>query len=170
MKYKRWMELGRSMVEMLGVLAIIGVLSIVGIAGYKKAMAKIHANELMELGIKIYNESVAKEAVNPSATDDLARLYLRGVSGVGVSTTQHLGWEAPSWTAANFNIMARARESSHVIIFYYLTESTGGKEVCEELATMTQESNEAHYRLLPSGSIKVACNKGNKTDNANSWW
>ena len=45
---KNLMQLGRSMVEMLGVLAIIGVLSIVGIAGYKKAMAKIHANELME--------------------------------------------------------------------------------------------------------------------------
>ncbi len=31
---------GRSMVEMLGVLAIIGVLSVGGIAGYSKAMAK----------------------------------------------------------------------------------------------------------------------------------
>ncbi len=33
-------ESGRSMVEMLGVLAIIGVLSVGGIAGYSKAMAK----------------------------------------------------------------------------------------------------------------------------------
>lgn len=32
---------GRSMIEMLGVLAIIGVLSIGGIAGYSKAMTKI---------------------------------------------------------------------------------------------------------------------------------
>lgn len=31
---------GRSMVEMLGVLAIIGVLSVAGISGYSKAMAK----------------------------------------------------------------------------------------------------------------------------------
>ena len=31
---------GRSMVEMLGVLAIIGVLSVGGISGYSKAMAK----------------------------------------------------------------------------------------------------------------------------------
>lgn len=31
---------GRSMVEMLGVLAIIGVLSVAGIAGYSRAMAK----------------------------------------------------------------------------------------------------------------------------------
>ena len=33
-------EHGRSMVEMLGVLAIIGVLSVGGISGYSKAMAK----------------------------------------------------------------------------------------------------------------------------------
>lgn len=33
-------ELGRSMVEMLGVLAIVGVLSLGGVLGYTKAMAK----------------------------------------------------------------------------------------------------------------------------------
>lgn len=33
-------QTGRSMVEMLGVLAIIGVLSVGGIAGYSKAMTK----------------------------------------------------------------------------------------------------------------------------------
>ncbi len=38
---------GRSMVEMLGVLAIIGVLSIGGIAGYTMAMNRYKANELL---------------------------------------------------------------------------------------------------------------------------
>lgn len=38
-------ESGRSMVEMLGVLAIIGVLSIGGIAGYVLAMHRNMANE-----------------------------------------------------------------------------------------------------------------------------
>ena len=33
-------EDGRSMVEMLGVLAIIGVLSVAGISGYSMAMRK----------------------------------------------------------------------------------------------------------------------------------
>ena len=40
-------ESGRSMVEMLGVLAIIGVLSIGGIAGYTMAMNRYRANELL---------------------------------------------------------------------------------------------------------------------------
>ena len=37
-------EKGRSMIEMLGVLAIIGVLSVVGISGYSKAMGKWRSN------------------------------------------------------------------------------------------------------------------------------
>ena len=40
-------ENGRSMVEMLGVLAIIGVLSVAGIAGYTIAMQKYRANEIV---------------------------------------------------------------------------------------------------------------------------
>ena len=43
MKYTN--ESGRSMVEMLGVLAIIGVLSVGGIAGYSKAMNKYKINK-----------------------------------------------------------------------------------------------------------------------------
>jgi len=38
-------ESGRSMVEMLGVLAVIGVLSVGGIYGYKQAMMKIRMNK-----------------------------------------------------------------------------------------------------------------------------
>ena len=41
-------ETGRSMVEMLGVLAIIGVLSIGGIMGYSYGMDKYRANETMQ--------------------------------------------------------------------------------------------------------------------------
>ncbi len=40
-------EYGRSMVEMLGVLAVMGILSVAGIAGYKNAMNKYRANELL---------------------------------------------------------------------------------------------------------------------------
>ena len=42
-------ENGRSMVEMLGVLAIIGVLSVAGIAGYTMAMNKYKSNEILNL-------------------------------------------------------------------------------------------------------------------------
>ena len=41
-------ENGRSMIEMLGVLAIIGVLSVGGIAGYSKAMSKYRTNKMID--------------------------------------------------------------------------------------------------------------------------
>ena len=49
-------ETGRSMVEMLGVLAVIGVLSVGGIMGYKFGMMKYRVNEIInELNIIAYD-------------------------------------------------------------------------------------------------------------------
>ena len=44
----RKLQKGRSMIEMLGVLAIVGVLSIGGLAGYTMAMNRWRANTLMD--------------------------------------------------------------------------------------------------------------------------
>lgn len=41
-------EYGRSMIEMLGVLAVIGVLSIAGLQAYRIAMAKFRTNNVLE--------------------------------------------------------------------------------------------------------------------------
>ena len=46
---------GRSMIEMLGVLAIIGVLSVGGIAGYSKAMTKFKTNTVLSQFSTIIN-------------------------------------------------------------------------------------------------------------------
>ena len=54
---------GRSMVEMLGVLAIIGVLSVGAIAGYSKAMMKYKLNKYSEQINTIIN-AVARNAHN----------------------------------------------------------------------------------------------------------
>ena len=48
MKFKK-SQSGRSMVEMLGVLAIIGVLSVGGIAGYSLSMRRHRANQVVDI-------------------------------------------------------------------------------------------------------------------------
>ena len=48
MNFKK-LESGRSMVEMLGVLAIIGVLSVGGIAGYSLSMRRHRANQVVDV-------------------------------------------------------------------------------------------------------------------------
>ena len=59
---------GRSMVEMLGVLAIIGVLSVGAIAGYSKAMFKYKLNKHAESFNLLLNEAI-------KAYPDLRRHY-----------------------------------------------------------------------------------------------
>ena len=46
-------QLGRSMIEMLGVLAIIGVLSVGGIAGYSKVMEQFKINKTIDQIVQI---------------------------------------------------------------------------------------------------------------------
>ena len=46
---------GRSMIEMLGVLAISGVLSVGGIAGYSKAMQKYRTNKTIDMVSQLAN-------------------------------------------------------------------------------------------------------------------
>ena len=47
-KKKTENQSGRSMIEMLGVLAIIGVLSVGGLAGYNMAMRRVRLNRFIE--------------------------------------------------------------------------------------------------------------------------
>ena len=57
-------ESGRSMVEMLGVLAIIGVLSVGGIAGYKLAIEKYAGTHVATLVSRLL-VALKSESFNP---------------------------------------------------------------------------------------------------------
>ncbi len=71
---------GRSMVEMLGVLAIIGVLSVGAISGYSKAMMKYKLNKQNEqIGyiidqLQVLNLNLSKENFSNSPTNVLEKL------------------------------------------------------------------------------------------------
>ena len=64
-------ESGRSMVEMLGVLAIIGVLSVGGIAGYTMAMNKYRANEIAAAAAQCGIMAVAKATTGGSKVNSV---------------------------------------------------------------------------------------------------
>ena len=61
-------QIGRSMVEMLGVLAIIGVLSVGGIAGYSKAMEKYNINKLRDQFFQILHNLTTAAAAGHETT------------------------------------------------------------------------------------------------------
>ncbi len=48
---------GRSIVEMLGVLAIMGVITVMGISGYSQAIGKINRNNVVEQVTKLAQET-----------------------------------------------------------------------------------------------------------------
>ena len=75
-------ENGRSMVEMLGVLAIIGVLSIGGIAGYTMAMNRYRANEIIDTASKL---SVIAQTSNVSGGTYREPTY----TDIGLSAAPH---------------------------------------------------------------------------------
>ena len=66
MKY----ETGRSMVEMLATLSIIGVLSVGAVAGFKTAMNKHKANELIQ-ELKMHSVSLAGQALSQNLPENM---------------------------------------------------------------------------------------------------
>ncbi len=88
---KRTNESGRSMVEMLGVLAIIGVLSIGGIAGYSMAMNRYRANEALDLATKyavvLYSGKQTYAALHTDGSYSPLSLYAVGLTTDKSSTS-----------------------------------------------------------------------------------
>ena len=69
---------GRSMVEMLGVLAIVGVLSVGAIAGYSKAMMKYRLNKTTDIATQLFATTFTKFAHDFSSlsADEYGSAYL----------------------------------------------------------------------------------------------
>ena len=111
-------ETGRSMVEMLGVLAIIGVLSVGGIAGYTSAMNKHRANELL-------NEA-SKRAVMASS-----QFTLQGAS------TASLNGFPTSVSGGVFSNSVTLTENRQFV----LSISGVSKAVCEEILSKVINTN-----------------------------
>lgn len=82
-------ESGRSMVEMLGVLAIIGVLSIGGIAGYTMAMNRYRANEIIDAAAKVAVIAMTKTDGSNATLADIGydNTTLAGLEGITADST-----------------------------------------------------------------------------------
>lgn len=98
---------GRSMVEMLGVLAIIGVLSIGGISGYSMAMNRYRANELIALA-----SNTAVIAVTRDRSSDGTQCASIADTGIDIGNGSETIVGLPGITG----ITACVNEDEHAII------------------------------------------------------
>ena len=77
------LQTGRSMVEMLGVLAIIGVLTVGAMAGYKTAMKRLRANNILELITQASLEAQrANKKIDLEDLDDVSESTLQCIQNV----------------------------------------------------------------------------------------
>ena len=128
-------ESGRSMIEMLGVLAIIGVLSIGGIAGYSKAMGKHRVNKCIDQITQIVSSTRALfyghknyAALDDSTANLVEKAHLfPDELGTGTGTNPFGG---------NVVIKAAKKNSSDTKKkAFSLTYTTIPEESCVDLAT-----------------------------------
>ena len=175
---------GRSMIEMLSVLAVIGVLSILGIAGYKKAMLKYQANELMKLAQILYNEATARamtlpdKLVSEMTTEEKNkfRLYLTTSANPDtIGAIGNMGLTKPSFMSHDyFNIIVNLVPSSYTGRYYrnqpyHQIRFVGMNDdcsICEQLKSFTEKNSDVEYRYFPKKQegdfwgIQVSCYRG----------
>ena len=105
-------ESGRSMVEMLGVLAIIGVLSIGGIAGYTMAMNRYKANELLNAASMLNVVAMSQDGGNGVTSGSYSSLVaanpstIAGVSVANITVTAKNTVQVTTGDAAVCSAMA----------------------------------------------------------------
>ena len=144
---KRQSEVGRSMIEMLGVLAIVGVLSVGGIAGYSKAMEKYKMNKLMAeynqliFGLLEYNDDLQKNIEGePFLTDFVISLNLMPNTWKKLNS-QFLEDSQGNWLEIRYRQSDNYDINGHGLIIDFLlggmTTDDSGKQKSENFAAKT---------------------------------
>ncbi len=132
---------GRSMVEMLGVLAIIGVLSVGAIAGYSKAMMKYKLNKHAEaVNMLINNSLILKDkVVSGTNMHDILEKTNSLPDGIYRSDTFQLSdryFNVPMYIYWNTN----AYDGSYGGIQFKFSASSEGREICRNIVIAAKEN------------------------------
>ena len=150
---------GRSMVEMLGVLAIIGVLSVGGIAGYSKAMAKFKLSKAMDQVSNVVTNIRTLYSGQPNY-DGLTTSIAIQMGAVGAEMLNGKKATSASKAYNAFNGEVAIVEDSSTPQQFVVTFNGLGKEACVALMTADWGSG--------SGSGLVSIGTGTDTDGGGS--
>ncbi|MBE6450475.1 MAG: hypothetical protein E7016_00745 [Alphaproteobacteria bacterium] len=147
-------ELGRSMVEMLGVLAIIGVLSVGGIAGYSKAMMKHKMNEHRVMlnslinTLFMYADKVISFNNNSTETVIISEtFYKSGLLPDDVRLYEH----STDYLRDVFNNsiwLFTNPYAKQVGMGYTITGNETGREICVNLINVAKENSANLFQIL----------------------
>ena len=148
-------QTGRSMVEMLGVLAIIGVLSVGGIAGYSRAMAKFKISKAMDQMSML----VANIRTLYSGQRSYAGLDNGAANSFGVVPSDMSGGAGGAIITNAFGSDVTIGTSTDNLRFFVAFDGLG-REACVQLATADWGSGSG------SGLVSVDPSSGAAAGNA----
>ena len=155
-------ELGRSMIEMLGVLAIIGVLSIGAIQGYRYAFNKYNANETInELNLRANDISQRMER--------LIELHHAGEINMEMGPTMRTGYPVRARMSPQYTdyfemfvsevpsdvckLLLQSQWQAPYSIFVGITEYKASVDICGE-AEKVELAYEFHKELLQAEDVE----------------
>ena len=146
-------ESGRSMVEMLGVLAIIGILSIGGLSGYSRAMKKYRANELI-------NEA-SRRAIS------VAEQFMYG-------NTADLGeFNNNTFKAAEFATDPITKDVNNQFELAFVTGKIPDEDTCEQMKDLTENGSIMKFaddcsKITLNADLKKFTSNDNSSSNNSS--
>lgn len=147
--------LGRSMIEMLGVLAIIGVLSVGGIAGFSKMLAhqKIMQTQEQINAIAAKLSSVGAEASSFSGLNNKTAIKFGAIPSEAIVDAKAGTLQNPY--KGEIRISPTADEASYLIIYTKLP-----KDACIALATMEWGGNNSSFVRIGAFSTEAYLAQG----------
>ena len=149
---------GRSMVEMLGVLAIIGVLSVGGISGYSKAMAKfklVKAQDQITMLLMNIRAAYATSPTYSGLTSTVAAEYNLAPGDMIVSTSS----ATKLYGAFGGEVTVTTLGDSDN--YFSITMNDLGKEACRSLGSSDWGTDGLiKMTINVSGDVSATCTTG----------
>ncbi len=143
---------GRSMVEMLGVLAIIGVLSVGAIAGYSKAMMKYKLNQHAQAVNMLINnalqikDKLAYEANTLTAYGDIFKKLNLLPDGIEYVANDYL---QDKWFKNDIYIYHNSLEqNNHGAVRFGFLPTSYGAEICRNIVIAAKENAANLWRIV----------------------
>ena len=157
---------GRSMVEMLGVLAIIGVLSVGAIAGYSKAMMKYKLNKHAESINMLINNSLQMVSQLGAKEENIKShaitLYKLGLIPDGIKYNKY-SYPDALFDIFNNKIRVYTKDKADNAYNYGISFSTKNSFLdinsCRNIITVAKE-NSANLKLVVAYNIDEASHFG----------
>ena len=141
---------GRSMVEMLGVLAIIGVLSVGAIAGYSKAMMKYKLNKQAEQLNTIINASIRYyndlRLINHNGEYNLIPILDKLDEIPKEMIVQNNNWILKDVFGTTITIYYH--NTNYLGIIHYIDKSKRSVEICRNIIITAKENHADIYQIF----------------------